>query len=229
MKILLYYLKKYKWLVVLTFFLAIINQCFSLMDPYIFGKIFDNFATHPHTKIDTITKLAVPRTQHEFMMGVLFLIGCAISVAMISRIAKAFQDYFMNVVIQRFGVDVYTDGLRHALQLPFMEFEDQRSGETLNILQKVRLDSEKFMQNFINVLFVAVIGIVFVIVYSTFVYPPLILMYFISSFVLGFSINILDTKNKKIGNVHDSYKGVACALYYMQNNMNMKNHGKIKQ
>ncbi|MDB5227574.1 MAG: transporter related [Bacteroidota bacterium] len=197
MKILLYYLKKYKWLVVLTFLLAIINQCFSLLDPYIFGKIFDNFATHPHTKINA-AKLAVPRTQGEFLTGVLFLIGCAITVAMISRIAKAFQDYFMNVVIQRFGADVYTDGLKHALQLPFQEFEDQRSGETLNILQKVRLDSEKFMQNFINVLFVAVIGIVFVIIYSTFVYPKLILMYFISSFVLGFSINILSRKIKLV-------------------------------
>ena len=198
MKILLYYLQKYKWLVALTFLLAIINQCFSLLDPYIFGKIFDNFATHPHTKINAVTKLAVPRTQHEFLLGILFLIGCAISVAMISRIAKAFQDYFMNVVIQRFGADVYTDGLKHALQLPFQDFEDQRSGETLNILQKVRLDSEKFMQNFINVLFVAVIGIVFVIIYSAFVYPWLILMYFIASFLLGFSINILSKKIKTV-------------------------------
>ena len=89
MKILLYYLKKYKWLVVLTFLLAIVNQCFSLLDPYIFGKIFDNFATHPHDKI--VNGVKIPRTQHEFMLGVLFLIGCAISVAMISRIAKAFQ------------------------------------------------------------------------------------------------------------------------------------------
>lgn len=198
MKILLYYLKKYKWLVVLTFLLAIVNQCFSLLDPYIFGKIFDNFATHPHTKIDAITKQTLPRSQHEFLLGVLFLIGCAISVAMISRIAKAFQDYFMNVVIQRFGVDVYTDGLKHALQLPFQDFEDQRSGETLNILQKVRLDSEKFMLNFINVLFVAVIGVLFVIIYSAFVYPWLILMYFISSFLLGFSINILSKKIKSV-------------------------------
>lgn len=198
MKILLYYLKKYKWLVLLTFLLAIINQCFSLLDPYIFGKIFDNYATHPHTKIDAVTKQAIPRSQHEFLLGVLLLIGAAISVAMISRIAKAFQDYFMNVVIQRFGADVYTDGLKHALQLPFQDFEDQRSGETLNILQKVRLDSEKFMQNFINVLFVAIIGIVFVIIYSAFVYPWLILMYFIASFLLGFSINILSKRIKSV-------------------------------
>lgn len=196
MKILLYYLKRYKWLVLLTFLLAIINQCFSLIDPYIFGKIFDDYATHPHYKI--VNGKQVSREIPEFMKGVLFLIFCAISVAMISRIAKAFQDFFMNVVIQRFGADVYTDGLKHALQLPFQEFEDQRSGETLNILQKVRQDSEKFMQNFINVLFVALIGIVFVIVYSAFVYPWLILMYFIASFLLGFSINILSKRIKQV-------------------------------
>ena len=196
MKILLYYLQRYKWLVVLTFLLAIVNQCFSLLDPYIFGKIFDNFATHPHYKI--VNNIQVPRERKEFLLGISVLIGAAITVAMISRIAKAFQDYCMNVVIQRFGADVYTDGLKHALQLPFQEFEDQRSGETLNILQKVRLDSEKFMQNFINVLFVAIIGIVFVIVYSAFVYPWLILMYFIASFVLGFSINILSKKIKSV-------------------------------
>ncbi|MCC6515145.1 MAG: ABC transporter ATP-binding protein [Chitinophagales bacterium] len=196
MKILLYYLQRYKWLVLLTFILAIINQSFSLLDPYIFGKIFDDYATHPHTKI--VDGKQFSRTSSEFIKGVLFLITCAISVAMISRISKAFQDYCMNVVIQRFGADVYTDGLKHALQLPFQAFEDQRSGETLNILQKVRQDSERFMQNFINVLFVAVIGIVFVIIYSAFVYPGLILMYFIASFLLGTSINILSKKIKTV-------------------------------
>ena len=36
-----------------------------------------------------------------------------------------------------------------------------RSGETLSILQKVRIDTEKFVSAFINVLFPVVIGIVF--------------------------------------------------------------------
>lgn len=181
------YLRKYRWLVALTFLLAIINQCFSLLDPYIFGKIIDGYATKPHLK-----------DQPAYIKGTLFLIGCAISVAMVSRIAKAFQDYFMNVVIQRFGADVYTDGLKHALQLPFQEFEDQRSGETLSILQKVRLDSEKFMQYFINVFFFAVVGILFVIIYSIQVYPMLVFMYFIASFILGFAINILSKKIKLV-------------------------------
>lgn len=39
MKILLTYLKPYKWLVGLTLFLAFLNTGFSLMDPIILGKI----------------------------------------------------------------------------------------------------------------------------------------------------------------------------------------------
>jgi len=173
--------------VVLTFVLAIVNQCFSLLDPFIFGKIIDGYATHPEK-----------HNQTDYVRGILFLIGCAISVAMMSRIAKAFQDYFMNVVVQRFGADVYTDGLKHALQLPFQEFEDQRSGETLNILQKVRLDSERFMQNFINVFFFAIVGIIFVIIYSITIYPKMVLMYFVTSFMLTITINQLSKRIKLV-------------------------------
>jgi len=157
------------------------------LDPFIFGKIIDGYATHPEK-----------HNQTDYVRGILFLIGCAISVAMMSRIAKAFQDYFMNVVVQRFGADVYTDGLKHALQLPFQEFEDQRSGETLNILQKVRLDSERFMQNFINVFFFAIVGIIFVIIYSITIYPKMVLMYFVTSFMLTITINQLSKRIKLV-------------------------------
>ena len=47
MRTLLKYLKPYKWLVVLALGLAAINQSFSMLDPYFFGKILDNFAAHP--------------------------------------------------------------------------------------------------------------------------------------------------------------------------------------
>ena len=56
-----------------------------------------------------------------------------------------FQDYFTNIVIQRTGAEMYTDGIKKSLDLPFEEFEDQRSGETLSKLTKVRIDSEKLI------------------------------------------------------------------------------------
>ena len=151
------YLKPYKWLIALALLLAAINQVFSMLDPYFFGKMLQIYGVHPHEG---------NRTDSEFTRGVLGYLGILVSVAMISRIAKAFQDYFSSVVVQKFGASLFTDGLKHSLKLPFQEFEDQRSGETLSILTKVRLDTEKFIISFINILFGLFIGVVFVSLYA---------------------------------------------------------------
>jgi ATP-binding cassette subfamily B protein len=66
MKILINYLSRYKMLVFLALVLASINQVFSLLDPYIFGKILDGFASHPKDY-----------TESQFIKGVLLLIGAA--------------------------------------------------------------------------------------------------------------------------------------------------------
>jgi ATP-binding cassette subfamily B protein len=187
MKILLSYLKRYKNLVLFSLVLASINQVFSLLDPLIFGKILDRFASHPGSYTET-----------EYLKGVALLIGASIGVAMVSRIAKAFQDYFINLIIQKLGADIYTDGLKHTLQVPFSEFEDQRSGETLNILQKVRTDTEKFISNFINILFTSLVGLVFVIVYTVNVYSGLIAVYVVAAVALGVITNYLSKRVKRV-------------------------------
>ncbi len=187
MQLLFQYLKNYKGLIFLALLLAAINQTFSLLDPYIFGKIIDRFASKP-----------AAYTQNEFIHGVGLLILAAIGVAMVSRIAKAFQDYVTSLIIQQFGAKVYTDGLKHSLKLPFQQFEDQRSGETLNILQKVRADTEKFISNCINVLFASLVGIVFVMIYAFSVEPRLIFIYFFASFLLFALTNFLSKKIKII-------------------------------
>ena len=187
MKILLKYLKNYKNLVILALALASVNQMFSMMDPYIYGKLVDRFASRPHDY-----------DENAFIQGAGLLILAAIGVAMVSRIAKAFQDYTLNLIIQKFGADVYTDGLKHALQLPFQDFEDQRSGELLNVLQKVRTDSEKFILNFINIFFTSFVGIIFVIIYAVQVQPWLILIYFGASFLLAALTSVLSKKVKVV-------------------------------
>jgi ABC-type multidrug transport system fused ATPase/permease subunit len=55
---------------------------------------------------------------------------------------------------------------KHSMALPYQEFEDQRSGETLSILTKVREDSVKFITNFINIFFGILVSIIFVSVYA---------------------------------------------------------------
>src|SRR6201996_4639198 len=168
MKLLLKYLKPYKWLVVLALVLAGINTGFSLVDPILLGKLVNLAAS-----LKQSIKLGIPLSSEDYFNafswnhpGVWFIIICSITVAMISRIAKNFQDYFLNVVIQKFGATVFTDGLQQAMKLPYQQFEDQRSGETLSVLTKVRADVEKFMINFINILFGVIVGVVFVFVYA---------------------------------------------------------------
>ncbi|MFN8278483.1 MAG: ABC transporter ATP-binding protein [Chitinophagales bacterium] len=187
MKILLQYLKRYKGLVILSFALALVNQCFSLMDPHIYGRL-----------INLVTTFPKDQPAGEFLRAAAMLILANITVAMISRIAKAFQDYTLSLVIQKFGADVYTDGLRHSLQLPFQDFEDQKSGSTLNILQRVRTDSEKFMTYFINVFFFGIVGIVFVLIYSIRLYSGLFFVYFVACTALYLVINVLSKKIKAV-------------------------------
>ncbi len=182
-------------MIVLAIVLAAVNQSFSLLDPLIAGKLMDRYVNHPltHDKEGLLH-----RDLATYMSGALWLIGALIGVAMISRIAKNFQDYVVNVVIQKYGAQLYTDGLRHALRLPYQEFEDQSSGQTLSILQKVRTDCEKFIQSFFNVLLPTIIGIVFVIIYAFALSPLLPLIYLGGAGVLALLTNSLSKRIKTV-------------------------------
>jgi ATP-binding cassette subfamily B protein len=119
-------------------------------------------------------------------------------VAFVSRVAKNFQDYFTNVIVQRLGAKMYSDGIRHSLDLPYQVFEDQRSGETLGKLQKVRSDVERFITAAINVLFISVVGIVFVMVYAFRVHWSIAPAFLITVPLLGIISSVLSRKIKKI-------------------------------
>ena len=187
MSILLGYLKKYWQLLILALLLAAINQVFSLLDPWIFRKIIDDYVTKFNTK-----------THDEFIKGAGALILAAMGVAMISRIAKNFQDYYVNVIVQRLGAQIYADGLKHSLELPYTVFEDQRSGETLGKLQKVRTDVEKLITAMINVLFTSLVGIIFVVIYAINVYWLIAPVYFLTIPVLGILSSVLSKRIKII-------------------------------
>ncbi|HMP92524.1 MAG TPA: ABC transporter ATP-binding protein [Phnomibacter sp.] len=187
MKILWHYLQPYKWLVALSLLLAAINQTFSLIDPWIFGKMIDKFANH-----------AGDYTEHAFVWGVITYLGLLVGTAMVSRIAKAFQDYFGSVVIQKFGASIFTEGLRHSMRLPFQEFEDQRSGETLSVLTKVRTDTEKFITAFINVVFGVLVGIVFVSIYAFSKHWSIVPVYLVGVLLLSWLTSALSKRIKHI-------------------------------
>jgi ATP-binding cassette subfamily B protein len=156
MKLLYAYLKKHKMLLFFALLMAAVNICFSLSDSIITGKLLQDCGVG-------IAKYK--GNEVAFIKSLSFWLGLSLGAAMISRITKNFQDYFTNIVIQRTGAEMYTDGIKKSLDLPYEEFEDQRSGETLSKLTKVRIDSEKLITLSISLIFQTIIGFVFVIVY----------------------------------------------------------------
>ena len=187
MKLLLDYLKNYKSLIFLALLLAAVNQIFSLLDPWIFRKIIDTYVTRYQEY-----------TTEEFFKGAGLLILAAMGVAMVSRIAKNFQDYYVNVITQRLGAKIYSDGLAHSLELPYSVFEDQRSGETLGILQKVRTDTEKLITALINIVFTSLVGVTFVFIYAINIHWSIAVVYISVIPVLGVISSVLSKKIKVV-------------------------------
>lgn len=190
MKILFQYLRQHKLLVFFSLFLAAINQVFSLLDPYIFRIVIDKYVSKPDAY-----------EIREFLRGAGLLLLAAMGVAFVSRTAKNFQDFYVNKITQKIGAQIYADGLKHSLQLPYSVFEDQRSGETLGKLQKVRSDIEKFISAFVNILFISVVGIIFVGVYSINVNPVIAIVYLVMIPLLGILSSLLSKRIKKIQKV----------------------------
>lgn len=190
MALLYSYLKQYWKLVVLALVLAAVNQIFSLLDPLIFRHVIDEYATQ-------YKKYTLP----EFFRGVSVLLALAVGVAFVSRVAKNFQDYVINVITQRLGARIYSDGIRHSLELPYQMFEDQRSGETLGKLQKVRSDVERLVSSSVNILFTTLVGIIFVTVYAFTVHWIIAPAYFVTVPLLGILSSVLSRKIKNVQKV----------------------------
>lgn len=198
MKILFTYLKHYRPLVILALVLAAVNQIFSLLDPYIFGRIVDRYALR-----------FSDYTTQQFFTGVGFMLLLSMGTAFVSRVAKNFQDYYINVITNRLGARIYTDGVRHSLELPYSMFEDQRSGETLGKLQKARTDVERLIGSSINVVFTSLIGIVFVTVYALYLHWAIAVVYFsIAPMIAILSL----TMSRKIKAIQKTIVGQTTAL-----------------
>ena len=185
MSILWKYLKPQKGLIVVALVLAGISQLLNLVDPIIFGKIIDDYALNP----DNLGENAL-------VAGVLFWLGVAAAIAVLARLAKTFQDYYARLAVQTFGMQIFNDGLEQTLRLSYDEFEDQRSGETLSVLMKVRSDTQTFINSFINVLFSAFVGIGFLIAYSITKNWLLVPVFIIGILILGSLTGLLSRKIK---------------------------------
>jgi len=187
MRILWNYLRPHRKLIFLSLLLATVAQLLTLVDPIIFGKIIDDYANNRQG-----------RPEQELINGVLFWLGVAIAIALAARLARAFQEYVTRLAVARFGMQIFNDGLKQTLRLNFQEYEESRSGETLSVLQKVKTDTERFINSFINILFSSVVGVGFLIWYSITKNWMLIPVFVVGIVVLGSLTGLLSKKIKTV-------------------------------
>jgi ATP-binding cassette, subfamily B, bacterial len=185
MKILWKYLHPYRLLVLAALLLAGSAQILSLYDPILLGRIIDDYTLNPGN-----------RTERELINGVLVLLGIAVAIALAARLFLSLKDYVIRLVVQKFGMQIFNDGLKQMLRLPYQDFEDQSSGEILSILQKVRNDTERFITSFINILFSSVVGIGFLIWYAFTKHWALIPVFLVGVVLLGGLTSILSRSIK---------------------------------
>ena len=185
MHILWTYLRPHWRLCLLALLLASASQVLALIDPIIFGTIIDEY---------TIKRAG--KTQDQLVNGVLRLLALAVVVAVLSRLAKALQEYVTRLVVQKLGTQMGNDGVRQVLRLTFQEFEDLRSGEILALLQKMRADCERLINAFINTLFAALVGISFLAWYALARHWLLVPVLLVGVLVMGGLTGLLSRETK---------------------------------
>ncbi len=186
MKLLWKYLYPYSKIVILALVLAGLSQILALYDPIIFGQIIDRYTTE-----DGLTR-------DEKIAGTYKLLALAIGIALASRLLFSFKDYYLRMVVQKFGLQIFNDGLKQTLRLPYQEFETQSSGEILSILQKVRTDTERFISSFINILFSSLVGVGFLVWYALTKHWALVPIFLIGVVVLGGMTSVLSRSVKEL-------------------------------
>ncbi len=187
MKTLWKYLRPQRNRMVVALFLATIAQLLTLIDPIIFGKIVDRYGVQ-----------VIQKPEGELLREVMLWLGAALGIALLSRVARSLQDYYTKKIVASFGKQIFSDGLRQTLRLSFQEFEDSRSGETVSILQKIKTDTERFVNSFVGVVFSSFVGIGFLIWYSITRSGLIIPVFIVGILVLGTLTGLLSNRIKKI-------------------------------
>ena len=91
-------------------------------------------------------------------------------------------------------MQIFNDGLRQTLRLRYQEYEDRSSGETVGMLRKVRMDTERFIGAFVNILFSSAVGIFFLLWYGITKHWMLIPAFLFGVLILGGLTGLLSEK-----------------------------------
>jgi len=180
------YVRPHRKLLCLSLVLAVINQVFSLLDPQVFRWMTD-------TILVNIQTLTPQQFAHLVLLGMLGLSG----VAMVSRLAKNFQDYYVNCMTQDIGLAIYQNTLAHALSLPYAQLEDQQSWQLIQKLTKARTDIQTFIANTISMAFLPFVSVLFVLVYAFIVHRMIGLLFVTIIPIMTWVMALLSKRIKK--------------------------------
>ena len=177
-------------MVLLGLVLAALCQLLQLVDPLITRTIVDDYVI-PHARYEA----------GPFLRGVGRLLLLTLSFAIAARLTRALQDYCVTSLAQRVGSAIYCDGIQHTLQLSYARFEDQRSGETLGRLHKVRTDVENLVRTAISRVFTVLITVVFVTAYIVTIHWTIVAILAVAVPMLGLLSSVLTRRVKKVQRV----------------------------
>ncbi len=150
------YLWKHRRSLFLALAMATVNQLCLMLDPLILRYILDYYALR-----------AKETALHVFVKGISLGVLAMLASVFAAWIAKTIQLAAVQRVGHTVSSDIFTDGIRLSLRLPFLQFEQRRSGEMVGGLERLRWTVDQFVGSMINRVFASLLGVAFVLVYAS--------------------------------------------------------------
>src|SRR3989344_1702873 len=126
---------------------------------------------------------------------ILFL---ALVLATINQVFSLLDPQIMRLIIDNYLLkinELYSKSVEHTFSLPYSVFEDQKSGEVLERMKKARTDTQAIITSSINIVFLALIGFLFVLIYAFIVHWSIAVAFIVT---LPIMAAIIYTMSKKI-------------------------------
>ena len=157
-KFLSYYFKEERKNIALIFVFVMLSQTFSLAEPVFYTRILDRFLRDSHN----LTKFP---TEHAFFVALALTVLAWIASAFAARIFKNLQQYFVNTVSDRIGINVFNHAYTHVISLPIQFHANQKTGEVFRKISKAREDITTLFAVAFDKIFQNIFSISIVLIY----------------------------------------------------------------
>lgn len=145
--------------IALVFGAVMLSQGFSLLEPYLWTRLLDDFLRQVG---DT---LRFP-TEGEYFDQVTVIVLLWIAAAFMARTFKNIQKYFVDTVADRIGNRVFLHAFGHVLSLPMSYHANVKGGEVFRKLTKARDDVATLFSVFFDKIFQNIFAISLVAGYT---------------------------------------------------------------